>query len=560
MADSANPYDPTGHWRRLIGSAAVVLVAAFVAPRFVPAPDLEENRVLAGAPAPPKGLGDLTAYRHAVDAYVADRFPPRAQLIGALNRLRLLFGVSGSPRVVVGRDGWLFDDDGRHMAALTGDPPLSDADATAWLAGLAGRTEALAAHGRAYLVISPPMKAAVYPAQAPGWLHLDINRPAVTLSRLAKASGAGRVLYLDSALAGHTRYGLMTYTPYDTHWTGLGAYLGYAALMRELHAQGLAEAPRALEDFQEVRAGEANKPRNLALMLGVASFVHVDYPELADPADDDNLQIRYLTANHEWTGARTIDTAEPGKPVLLITVDSFSNALLPFLYSHFSRIVVAHIQDGAWRPDLIARFNPDIVITEVTESGLGSVMAASPAASPEALARIRATVARRARYELEVRTASKTTPYHHIDGTDGPDHLRGGPGRDDIKGKPGDDTIEGLGGDDVLRGGRGNDLVDGGDGDDWVSGDRGDDTLRGGRGADVFHSFIDAGTDTVLDFSIDEGDRVQLDPGTAYTALQEGSDTVVEMQGARLILKGIRMTDLPPGWIRIKRPPLASGP
>ncbi|HEX7943162.1 MAG TPA: hypothetical protein VF495_00770, partial [Phenylobacterium sp.] len=359
--------------------------------------------------------------------------------------------------------------------------------------------------------------------------------------------------------AQQSAWGLKTYTAYDTHWTGLGAYLGYAAFMRELQALGRAEGPRPLEAFREVRMGEVNKPRNLALMLGVASFVDVDHPELGDPLSEDAVQVTYLGPKHDWTGPHVIDTGQAGKPVLMMTVDSFSNALVPFLYSHFSRIVVSHVDDGTWRPDLIARFNPDIVVLEVVESGLRPAMSRAPQASPEALARIGRTLARRERYVLQHHRVGRQTVFHRIDGTDAADRLAGGPDSDDIQGKPGDDTITGLGGDDVLRGGRGADRIDGGDGDDWVSGDRGDDTLTGGRGADVFHGFTDCGNDVVTDFDIDDDDRVELDPGTVYAVRQEGADTVVEMQGGRLILKNVRMERLPPGWIRVKRPPLAQG-
>jgi hypothetical protein len=548
------------HWGRLIGASVLVLAAAFVAPRFIAAPDLDENRTLAKAPpALPDSWGGLTAYRRAMDAYVADHFPPRALLIGGLNRLRLLIGASGSPRVVVGRDGWLFDDDENHMGAARGVPPLSDAEAQAWLATLAGRTEALAAQGKAYVVLSPPMKAAVYPQMAPAWFRLDANRPAVTLARLSRAAHAGAVLYLHDALAQQAAWGLKTYAAHDTHWTGLGAYLGYAAFLRELQAQGRTDGPWPLEAFREVRIGEVNKPRNLALMLGVASFVHVDYPELADPLGEDTVQTTYLSARHDWTAPHVIDTGQTGKPVLLITVDSFSNALVPFLYSHFSRIVVSHVDDGAWRPDLVARFNPDVVALEVVESGLRAVMSRGPPASPEALARVRLAVAQRQRYAVEPRHVARRAGFHRLDGTDAADRLTGGAGRDDIQGKPGDDTLAGLGGDDALRGGRGADRLDGGDGDDWLSGDRGDDTLAGGRGADTFHGFAGCGSDVVLDFEAEDGDHVELEPGTAYTLRQAGADAVVEMQGGRLILRGVRAERLPPGWIRVRRPPLAQG-
>lgn len=56
--------------------------------------------------------------------------------------------------------------------------------------------------------------------------------------------------------------------------------------------------------------------------------------------------------------------------------------------------------------------------------------------------------------------------------------------------------------------------------------------MSGGAGADIFHTFSDAGIDRVIDFSLAQGDRVQLDPGT-FTVSQVGVD----------------MTTLTAGWI-----------
>jgi serralysin len=129
------------------------------------------------------------------------------------------------------------------------------------------------------------------------------------------------------------------------------------------------------------------------------------------------------------------------------------------------------------------------------------------------------------------------------------DLLFGGDDYDLVYGNLGDDTCNGDAGNDIVRGGQGNDLCAGGLGDDFVSGDRGDDTLSGGAGADVFHSFAEAGIDRVTDFSVAEGDRVQLDPGTAFTVSQAGADTVITMSGGQVVLVGVAMSSLPPGTI-----------
>jgi hypothetical protein len=252
-----------------------------------------------------------------------------------------------------------------------------------------------------------------------------------------------------------------------------------------------------------------------------------------------------LTASTDWTAPHVVDTGQAGKPVLLMTMDSFSNAFVPFLYSHFSRIVLAHNQDGSWRPDLVERFHPDIVITEVVENGLPTVMNPAPAPSAEALGRIAQVVADREAYRAGPRPKGLTR-----EGGSGDDQLAGGGGDDAINGRLGNDTLQGGPGADTLRGGRGADRIDGGPGDDWVAGGREADILVGGPGADVFNSFADAGTDVILDFSVADGDRVELDPDVKFEIRQEGADAVVVMQAARLVLKGVQAARLKPGSVR----------
>lgn len=537
------------HWGRLIAATAITMAGIVAAPHVLPPVDIQENRILAPPPKAPRSVAELATFRKAADAYVADNFPGRPYLIAGLNRVRLALGSSGSTTAIVGRDGWLFSDNGTQLGAARGDPAMTPGALQDWLGGLAGRSEAAARQGATYVLLIAPVKEAVHPDQAPWWFERGPARPARVLPALARASGAGVVIYPGPELQHQARWGLKVYSRHDTHWTGLGAYHGYRALMGDLHRRGLTEAPRPLEAFHEVRRYERNKPRDLALMLGVASFVDVDYPELADPAPP-AMTTTYLSDKRDWTAPQVVDTGLAGKPVLMMTMDSFSNALLPFLYGHFSRIVLSHGQDGPWRADLLERFKPDIVLTEVIENGVTGVMADSPSPSAAALGRITQAVATADRHAAIVSAAEDGRPPKRIQGTEGPDSLVGREGPDDIQGGPGDDVVDGRGGADMIRGGRGRDRLDGGEGADTLSGGRDDDVLRGGAGADVFNSFAEAGTDEVLDFSIAEGDRVLLDAGTAFTIRQDGPDTVIEMQGARLILRGVKAADLPAGAVR----------
>ncbi|MBL8771919.1 MAG: M10 family metallopeptidase C-terminal domain-containing protein [Phenylobacterium sp.] len=131
------------------------------------------------------------------------------------------------------------------------------------------------------------------------------------------------------------------------------------------------------------------------------------------------------------------------------------------------------------------------------------------------------------------------------------DRLFGDDGSDVVFGNLGDDSVDGGAGNDTVRGGQGDDTLAGGAGADFVSGDRGSDSMVGGAGADLFHTSADAGIDSVFDFSIAEGDRVMLDPGTPFSVAQVGGDVVITLGSAadRMILVGVQLSALPEGWI-----------
>lgn len=381
------------HWRLLLGVIIALMATAFLAPLAVRAPSLQENRVLAQRPTLPTKPGEIPGFVKATDAYIADQFPARPHLIALLNRARLFVGVSGSSRVLVGKDGWLFYNDDTLLGATRDDPPLSREDIRIWLNHAAGRTEALRARGVPYLVVAPPMKESVYPEHAPHWYPgMDPARPALLLPQLARRTGAGEVLYLQAPLLEAKRRGLKVFSRHDTHWTGYGAYAGYAALMRRLHAMGVTEAPLPLSAFKYMGPHTKNTARDLALMLGVVDLVTIDYPHVDNPTGRARAKVRYLSALHYWTGPQVIDTGQAGKPVLLMTRDSFSNELLPFLLPHFSRLVLAHNQDGTWREDLIDQYKPDVVILEVLEAGLSASFKDGPAPAPATAARIEQVV------------------------------------------------------------------------------------------------------------------------------------------------------------------------
>ncbi|MDO9637550.1 MAG: hypothetical protein Q7J44_03305 [Pseudotabrizicola sp.] len=133
-----------------------------------------------------------------------------------------------------------------------------------------------------------------------------------------------------------------------------------------------------------------------------------------------------------------------------------------------------------------------------------------------------------------------------IFGGDDSDTIGGGPGNDLIFGYDGDDELFGASNHDTIHGGAGNDTIWGGPGNDVIAGGPGDDLIAAGAGTD--HVWGNEGADTFLfyryyndtyvhDFSMAEGDQIQLTQWMFRGTFPSG-DHIVQTYG-RLTANGI---------------------
>jgi Ca2+-binding RTX toxin-like protein len=121
----------------------------------------------------------------------------------------------------------------------------------------------------------------------------------------------------------------------------------------------------------------------------------------------------------------------------------------------------------------------------------------------------------------------------------GNDWLAGEAGTDMIDGGSGLDSIYGGDGNDNLIGGRGVDILTGGNDNDTLRGGDGNDILTGGPGSDTFSFHFGDDRDTVTTFS-QGSDMLQVSgmtATTAWTATQEGSNTVIGVMGIQIVLE-----------------------
>lgn len=108
------------------------------------------------------------------------------------------------------------------------------------------------------------------------------------------------------------------------------------------------------------------------------------------------------------------------------------------------------------------------------------------------------------------------------------DQAQAGGGNDLLNGGKGADTLTAGAGNDSIFAGTGNDTLLGDSGADYLKDGKGSDQMTGGTGLDTFS--LSAGVDTVTDFSLDEGDLIELPiDRSAVDVSDSGANVLITM-------------------------------
>lgn len=369
-----------GDWS-LIFSMIAIVIAVLVFPLLpLTPPELQENRVLSERPTLPTSIKEWASLPSTLDSYVADHFPLRPYLISALNMARYELGYSGSKRVIVGKDGWLFYDTDDHLGITAGKVRMDAANLAIWLQGFEQRVSYLKGRGIPFYMIMGPVKEDILAQYRPGWMPEGrVTTEIDDFLRVTRAAGYTQLVdpRPEMLASGDIE---QLYSRYDTHWTGLGGYIGYKTLMARVAEDFPDMAPLPITAFKAVNIPPEQQPRNMALMLGLNRLPSiVTYATVPEHEAD---KTTFLSERHDWTAPAILHTESKSGKTLLLIRDSFSHEMLPFLKAHFSNIIVVHAQDGFFRADLVERYKPDAVILEIISTGARFVMNPLPDLQP----------------------------------------------------------------------------------------------------------------------------------------------------------------------------------
>lgn len=321
-----------------------------------------ENRTLADFPTLGTTWSSIRGFLPGVDAWFSDHFAFRSDLVRWYGISRYLWlGVSSSPAVAVGANGYLFYIDDGGLEDFTNQQPLTDHEIQVWRDAVVRAQRWCRAHGIAYAFTVVPDKSSIYPEYFP-----QTARRVARLSRtdqiFTAVADTGAAIDVRQPLLDEKRH-VRVFQKTDTHWNPRGAYIGYRTVIDALRLQLPAiPPPKPLSAFEPVTKHIPGM--DLAGMMGMTRVLGEDDLRLV-PHQKRQYVVVEPKGNIVEAGEGRIVTEIPGStlPRAVIFRDSFTSAMAPFLSEHFSRVVYL------WRNDFsveeVEKEHPDVVLQEI---------------------------------------------------------------------------------------------------------------------------------------------------------------------------------------------------
>ena len=301
-----------------------------------------EKRSLEKSPELEKiSLKEVFEFMGNYEKYYSDSFGFRGMLIGMNSyfRVKCLKVVQPMPKVINGKEGWLFYNDpadGVSMPDYCGLAPFSQRRLEQIRQKVDNLNARLKEKGIQLLIVVAPNKHTIYPEYLPAMELRASERTRLDqlLDHFQKNSEVP-VLDLRKALQ-QAKFSMPVYYRNDTHWNKFGAFIAYREIIRFLSQRLDVQPPDSLSDF-DMNVGARNGIGDLVAMLSINESSKDTKVEMTKRNRLARVE-KLSTPEEDATGRyrRVSEVSSPGLPRLLMFHDSFGIELIYFLSEHFS--------------------------------------------------------------------------------------------------------------------------------------------------------------------------------------------------------------------------------
>jgi hypothetical protein len=337
-----------------------------------------ENRQLSELPK--FNIAKLDPFPRKFDIYFTDHFPFRNEIIKKYSEFsRNIFNISPMPdKVVTGKDGWLYMVS-KCLEGFQGKSNFSNSGLESIKNELEYRINYCSKRGIKYYFVILPHKATIYPEFIP--LRYKSNNKYTPRTQLTQYLTKHNIPFIDVTddIIGAKSKGEILYKKTDNHWNELGAFYGTKRVLDEIRKDFKQTGKINLKDYNIIE--KQIKGGNLAQMLN-----------LKDEYDDINIVLEKKIPSKAKDGTKKGYKVPEGFPYwwdyevvkvnpdvnslkVLIIRESFTGHMIKFYQEAFGKTVFIF---DAWEhklnEEIIKSENPDIVIQEVVESFLPSLL------------------------------------------------------------------------------------------------------------------------------------------------------------------------------------------
>ncbi|MGD2086218.1 MAG: hypothetical protein PVH61_08545 [Candidatus Aminicenantes bacterium] len=313
---------------------------------------------------------NMFQYLKEFTSYYNDYFTFRSDLIFLNNLLKVkFFKVSPTPKVLIGKNGWLFyDKPGNrpgtvdYYRSLT---PFSDRELGQWKNLLEQRHQWLAARGIHYLFIIVPNKNTIYPEFMPDHIRRVHKKSRMDqLKEYLENHSAVPLLDIRQALK-DAKSQYPVYSRTDSHWNDYGAYIAHKEIINYVSRYFKEAEPLPFSRFN-IKT-DNHMGGDLATMLSLHEEIlreNIIRMEPFPPFTFEESQRENISrfVRQSYTQCPTAPL-----PNILMVHDSCYHRLRPFLSERFSRILYIWDWDFNFYPEIIEQEKPKLVIDEMAE-------------------------------------------------------------------------------------------------------------------------------------------------------------------------------------------------
>lgn len=269
---------------------------------------------------------------------------------------------------------------GEHSIELYQNKLLySDAQYKAIKDNLAAQKQWFQSRNIAYFYLIPPNKEDIYGEYLPGIKKIqfqDSDRIGLLMQYLEENNAEYIPVFPYNMLQAAKKHDdNLLYYKTDTHWSDLGAYIGYSELMKQIKEQ-YPDLNILTEKDMSFAKTKKHDNGDLANMLAAdyteqMRDVHYVVPE---PAGGWHYEVVETQKDESGRLAFFRTTNPVGRLKVMVFRDSFTTALSPYLSETFHEVLYYWDYGIDKHLDDIVREKPDIVIAETVSRGADSIL------------------------------------------------------------------------------------------------------------------------------------------------------------------------------------------